>query len=81
MEHGFVVLWYKPDLPAEEMAKVERISDRHGRELIVVPRRSLGGPVAVTAWHVRFLCSAIDAVPVSDFIRAHVDRGPEKGFL
>ena len=81
MEHGFVVLWHKPDLPAADMQKIEALSDRFGRELIVVPRRSLGGPVAVTAWHKRLLCGAIDAGSIAAFVEEYADKGPEKGFL
>lgn len=81
MEHGFVVLWYKPDLSAADMQRVEALSDRFGRELIVVPRPSLGGPVAVTAWHKRLLCSAIDAEAIASFVQEYRDKGPEKGFL
>lgn len=81
MEHGFVVLWYKPDLDAAGMQKLEALSDRFGRELIVVPRPSLGGPVAVTAWHQRMLCTAIDADAIGEFVEGYADKGPEKGFL
>ena len=81
MEHGFVILWYQPTLPAEEMATLERVSDQRGRELIVVPRRSLGGPIAVTAWHRRLLCSSIDATAVDQFVERYRDKGPESGFL
>jgi hypothetical protein len=81
MEHGFVVLWYRPDLGAADMQKVEALSDRFGRELIVVPRPSLGGPVAVTAWHQRMLCTAIDADAIAEFVEGYTDKGPEKGFL
>jgi len=81
MEHGFVVLWHKPDLGAADMGRIETLSDRFGRELIVVPRLSLGGPVAVTAWHRRLLCSEIDADAIAAFVEKYADKGPEKGFL
>lgn len=81
MEHGFVILWYKPDLGAADMQKIEALSDRFGRELIVVPRLSLGGPVAVTAWHRRMLCSQIDAEAIAAFAEKYADKGPEKGFV
>ena len=81
MEHGFVVLWYKPGLASDEMQKVEALSDRFGRELVVAPRLSLGGPVAVTAWHHRMLCTAIDAEAIASFVERYADKGPEKGFL
>ncbi len=80
-EHGFVVLWYRPDVPAETMTQLERLSDTFGRELILVPRASLTGEVAVTAWHRRLLCGSLVPEKVALFTREHVNKGPEKGFL
>jgi hypothetical protein len=81
MEHGFIVLWYKPGLDAASMQKLSALSDRFGRALILAPRASLAGPVAVTAWHHRLLCSAIDADAIAAFATANADKGPEKGFM
>ena len=80
-EHGFVVLWYRPDLPAERMTQLEQLSDSLGRELLLVPRPSLDGEVAVTAWHKRLLCEELVPSKVTLFTRSYVDQGPEKGFL
>jgi len=80
-EHGFVILWYRPDLPADKMTQLEQLSDQFGRELLLVPRESLEGEVAVTAWHRRLLCRELVPEKVSIFTRAYVDQGPEKGFL
>lgn len=80
-EHGFVVLWYRPDLPAEKMAQLEAVSDQLGRELLVVPRASLEGDIAVTSWHRRLLCREIVPEKIVLFSRSYVDQGPEKGFL
>jgi hypothetical protein len=81
MEHGFVVLWVKPDLPDDKVKQIEELSDRFGRELIVVERPSLQGEVAVTAWHQRLLCAELVPDKVAKFTRAYKDQGPEKGFL
>jgi hypothetical protein len=81
MEHGFVVLWYRPDLPAPKMDELATLSDNLGRELLVVPRESLSGEVAVTAWHRRLLCGELVPEKVTLFTRSYVDQGPEKGFL
>ena len=81
MEHGFVVLWINPDLSEEKMAQVEDLSDRFGRELIVVERPGLAGEVAVTAWHKRLLCGELVPAKVALFTNEFKDEGPEKGFL
>jgi hypothetical protein len=80
-EHGFVVLWYQPDRSNEKRRQLEQLSDNLGRELIVVPRASLPGEVAVTAWHHRMLCGELVPEKVALFTRSYVDQGPEKGFL
>lgn len=81
MEHGFVVLWYRPDLSAEDRRELEELSDRFGRELIVAPRASLEGEVAVTAWHRRLTCRNLEPEAVALFTTSFKDQGPEKGFL
>lgn len=81
MEHGFVVLWYRPDLASEKLDQIEVLSDKLGRELIVAPRDSLKGEAAVTAWHKRLLCGELVPEKVEEFSRKYKDKGPEKGFL
>lgn len=80
-EHGFIILWYRADLPPEKMASLEELSDEFGRELIVVPRPTLVGEVAVTAWHKRLVCDELVPEKVALFTRSFKDQGPEKGFL
>lgn len=80
-EHGFVILWYRPDVDADTMTQLEQLSDQFGRELLLVPRASLEGEVAVTAWHRRLLCAELVPEKVALFTRSYVDQGPEKGFL
>ena len=81
MEHGFVVLWMNPELSDEKVGQVEELSDRFGRELIVVERPSLEGEVAITAWHKRLLCDELVPEKVALFTTEFKDEGPEKGFL
>ena len=81
MEHGFVVLWINPELSEEKMGQVEDLSDRFGRELIVVERPGLAGEVAVTAWHKRLRCGELVPAKVALFTNEFKDEGPEKGFL
>lgn len=83
MEHGFIVLWYRPTLGATDMQALATLSDRFGRDLILVPRASLPSstPVVATAWHHRMLCSAVDAEAIASFVQKYRDQGPEKGFL
>ncbi|HEY3238204.1 MAG TPA: DUF3105 domain-containing protein [Acidimicrobiia bacterium] len=80
MEHGFVVIWYRPGDP-ESMNEAEALGDEFSEETLVVPRASLDVPVAATAWHRRLLCKSFEEETLKKFIRAYRDQGPEKGFL
>jgi len=84
LEHGFVVVWYRPDGVAP--ATVDRLRDlaRSRRWVIVVPRPPLPAALAATAWHRRLLCP--DGVvagdsPIGNFVTAFRNAGPEKGFV
>ncbi|HEX2850891.1 MAG TPA: DUF3105 domain-containing protein [Acidimicrobiales bacterium] len=81
MRRGFTVLWYRTDLTDGQFEVIGSLSDQVGRDMILVPRRSLGGPVALTAWHARMLCHAVDAPAIQTFVKDHRDKGPEKGYL
>jgi len=81
LSRGFVVAWYRLDLSSEEMAKLVALSDHFGRALIVVPRPTLEGKVAVTAWHRRLHCAGVDPTVLGRFIAEFSDKAPEKGFV
>ena len=81
LEHGFVVIWYRPDLDAAGVGQLEELADRHGRAVLLVPRPSLSQPVAATAWHRRLLCSRPDVAALETFITEFQDEGPEQGCL
>lgn len=80
MRRGFVVLWYGTQT---DEAALTALSDRLGRDLILVPRPddALGGQLAVTAWQRRLRCSSVDGDAIAAFVSGFRDRGPEKGFL
>ena len=83
MEHGFIVIWYQPQIPAAELERLEDIAedDRYSNATLLVPRASLPVPVAATAWHERLLCNGVEEKPITEFIKAFRDKGPEKGFI
>ena len=81
LEHGFVVIWYRPD--GVEAATVDRLRElaRLHKWVLVVPRPSLPTAVAATAWHRRLLCPETADGPIATFVTAFRDQGPEKGFV
>ena len=81
LEHGFVVVWYRPD--GVSAATMDRLRDlaRSHRWVIVVPRLPLPTALAATAWHRRLLCPDGADGPIGTFVTAFRNAGPEKGFV
>jgi hypothetical protein len=81
LEHGFVVVWYRPD--GVTAATVDRLRELAGSHnwVLVVPRPSLPGALAATAWHRRLLCPDGADGPINTFVTAFRNAGPEKGFV
>ena len=81
MRRGFVVLWYRTEARQAEVDVATSLSDRFGRDLIVVPKSPLTHPMIVTAWERRLRCTSPDEDAIARFTEAFRDAGPEKGFL
>ena len=78
MEHGYVVLWHRPNPSDAERQAVQRAADRYERDVLVVPRDSLPTPVAATAWGRRLLCKQAEAEALTEFVGLYRNKGPEK---
>lgn len=78
MEHGDVVLWHRPDLSPEDRSALQKVSDTYERDVLLVPRATLGTPVAATAWGRRLLCATVEPAALDLFTRTYRDKGPEK---
>jgi len=81
LEHGFIVLWYQRNLPQADVNKLKSLVDQFSVSTLLVPRDSIGVPVAATAWHQRLLCPGFQETPLAEFIKAYKDKGPERGFM
>lgn len=78
MEHGAVVVWYEADLPKEDVEKIKSaFSDASGKK-IMVPRKNLDFPVALTSWGYLLKLKTIDKAKIKEFIESNNDRAPEK---
>jgi hypothetical protein len=81
LEHGFVVVWYRPDgVSPATVDGLRELASRHGW-VLVVPRPSLPTAVAATAWHRRLLCPDGADGALTTFVTTFRDAGPEKGFV
>ncbi|HKV44096.1 MAG TPA: DUF3105 domain-containing protein, partial [bacterium] len=83
LEHGYIVLAYKPPVSPEMLAQFDAMvkdfpKSKYGyAKLVVVPYAEMDHPFAVLAWTWRLWLDQLDRQKVLDFYRAHVDRGPE----
>ncbi len=78
MEHGYVILWHRPDLSAADRRLLDDVAGRFRTDVLMVARPSLAVPVAATAWHHRLLCGQIEASPLARFVDTYRNQGPEK---
>jgi hypothetical protein len=78
LEHGYVAIWYRPDVGADTLAKLGDLASRYSRDVLLVPRPSLPQPVAATAWHHRLLCTQPDLSALELFVTTYRNQGPEK---
>ncbi len=77
LEHGYVIAWHRPDLPAEQKKALQDFQDQHEDDVIVAERTGLPVPFAATAWDHRLLCQQVEAAPLQRFFDEHVGNGPE----
>ena len=91
LEHGRVIIWFKPNLPAEDRGKLKALFDEDDFHLVLTPNETdMPYAVAATAWNAepdgrsapagswaarRFNDKIIDALRA--FKDEHRDRGPE----
>lgn len=79
LEHGFVVIWHRPDLSEADLAAARGVFDDHSEDVIVVPRASLKGKVAATSWGRRLRCGEVEPDVLSEFVDLYRNKSPEPG--
>jgi len=78
MEHGYVILWHRPDVDDPQRDVLDDIATRFERDVLLVPRKALERPVAATAWHRRLLCRDAEGDTLTRFVRQYRNEGPER---
>ena len=77
LEHGAVVIWYRPDLEEQIGPGLRQIVREFDDRVILSPNAELVEPVVATAWHRRKAYSGPDD-EITDFIKTYRGRGPER---
>jgi Protein of unknown function (DUF3105) len=86
LEHGRVVIWYQPNLPARQISQLETLfaepieGKPEGYKQLLVERPNMPFQVAATSWGQQLGCRQFNN-QVFDALRtfraAYVDKGPE----
>ena len=83
LEHGYIVLLYKPPVSDSLLADFNKMvtdfprSKYRNVKLVITPYEQMIHPFAVLAWDWRLWMDTFDRDTVLKFYRAHVDRGRE----
>ena len=51
LEHGRVIVWFKPNLPESQRADLKALFDEDPYQMVLVPRRNMDYAVAASAWN------------------------------
>ena len=84
MEHGGVVITYKPSLSASDVNKLKEIFSQLPKsskfnevKAVLVPRSGNDHLVQLGAWTYTLNLDSIDANTIKQFYNGHLDKGPE----
>jgi len=91
LEHGGVVITYKPDLATSDVAKLKTIAEtisktgddksKKGFKVIMAPRSKNTKPVQLAAWQYAMSLDAVDEAKITNFYRDHLNRAPESSAI
>lgn len=77
MEHGAAVVWYKDSLAESDVDKIKEAYNSADGKKILIPRKNLDVPVALTSWGYLLKLQTIDEAKIKEFIETNNDRAPE----
>ena len=78
MEHGAVVVWYREGLDQSDVDKITEAFNNSSGKKIMLARKDLDVPVALTSWGYLLKLQTIDEAKIKEFIETNNDRAPEK---
>lgn len=81
LEHGNVIIYYRPDAAAETKEQLKSWAGRYtgpSRGVVVVPREDPEHEVILTAWGALLRLKEYDPARAEAFIDRYLNRGPER---
>lgn len=79
LEHGQIVIWYRPDAPQETIDAIEALTEQEPGATVASPYEDIEEPYtfALTGWQGLQRCTRVSQEVVDDFRRAFQGKGPE----
>ena len=79
LEHGGIVIQYKPDFDQAAIAKIEELKTSELEcKLVIVPNKNLDKNIALTAWRRLYKSDIYDETAIKNFIKKYRNTGPER---
>lgn len=77
LEHGGVNVFYRPDLPKDQVDRLKDLVRPYRVKVILAPRAANDTPIAMTSWGRILKLETFDEQRISTFVRNNRNRGPE----
>lgn len=81
MEHGAAVVWYREGLDQGEIERITEVFNSSSGKKIMLARKDLDVPVALTSWGYLLKLETIDEETIKEFIETNNDRAPESATI
>jgi len=80
LEHGEIVIWYRPDADSETLQDIQDIQRQEPAATVALPYEDIESPYqfALTAWGASQHCERVSQEVVDHFRREYQGKGPEK---
>lgn len=81
LEHGGIVLHYRPDLDEAKRQQLEAVARellQRNRKVVLAPRPENEDSITATAWGRILRLQTVDADAIRGFFSAHINQGPER---
>lgn len=83
-EHGYVYISYRPDLPADQIAKIRALFSKpfsnpkfSPSKAVVAPRAANGSPIIMTSWRRYLKLDAFNEEKMMEYYLRNVGKAPE----
>lgn len=84
LEHGGVYIAYRPDLPADQIAKIKGLFSKpfsnekfSPSKAVVAPRAANGSPIIMSSWNRNMKLDSFDEAKMMEYYLRNVGKAPE----